>query len=386
MHFGGYFMMAAESPSTPAAFEGPDRGFACPQEPLDLHFMNAASRRQATRTVGFFLKRFRRTLLAGSGGLEAALLHFVNDPGDVPLVCNAGIGLLRSALLMPPDSQRALAAAASFALYLAEHGRDQRWRLTLSRPESFLFSNYQLPAGTRMVFDGDGESANILIGHDGVSRRVRASVFRGEWRADGAEALPRLRTADDSVLLLAQLPEGIEVLDGVVIYRADDETVERYSAAYDFLAKFAPAYLSWVQRVIRAIVPVQSVLGHTYSQSFEFLPGVVALSEKARAIELAVCLVREAAHQYCRMVNQSASLPEGSDPEMEKLVSDYHAFANIYLVYRECRSRGFEDPEFCLVREQFLRPRLVQLQEHLQQEDGLGPIARVLVQPLSARL
>jgi hypothetical protein len=71
---------------------------------------------------------------------------------------------------------------------------------------------------------------------------------------------------------------------------------------------------------------------------------------------------------------------------MEKLVSDYHAFANIYLFYRECRSHGFEDPEFCLIREQFLRPRLVQLQEHLQQTDMLTPITRALVQPLSARL
>src|SRR5262245_34105284 len=201
---------------------------------------------------------------------------------------------------MPPDSERALVAAASFALYLAEHGRDQRWTLTLAQQESFLFSRFQLPAGARMVFDSDGESANILIAHDGVSRRVRASVFRGEWRADGAEALPRLQAADDSVLLIAQLPEAIDVVDDVVIYRADNETIERYTAAFDFLAKFSPVYLPWVQRVIRAIVPVQSVLGHTCSQSFEFLPGVIALSEKARALELAVCLVREAAHQYCQ--------------------------------------------------------------------------------------
>ena len=379
-------MMAAESPHRPGAFEGPDRGFACPQEPLDLQFLNAAARRRATRTVGFFLKRFRRTLLAGSGGLEAALLQFINDPGEVPLVSNGAIGLLRRALLMPPDSERALVAAASLALYLAEHGRDQRWTLTLTRPESFQFSHFQLPAGARMVFDSDGESANILIAHDSVSRRVRASVFRGEWRADGAEALPRLRTAEDSVLLIAQLPEGIDLVDDVVIYRADDETIERYSAAFDFLAKFAPVYLPWIQRVIRAIVPVQSVLGHTYSQSFEFLPGVIALSEKARAIELAVSLVREAAHQYCQILNQSAVPQEQSDSEMEKLVCDYHAFANIYLFYRECRMRGFEDPDFCLVREQFLRPRLVQLQEHLQQVDGLSPIARSLVQLLSARL
>jgi HEXXH motif-containing protein len=220
------------------------------------------------------------------------------------------MGLLRRALLMPPDSQRALAAAASLALYLAEHGRQQHWRLTLTRPESFLFSRFQLPAGARLVFDADGESANMLVGHKSFSRRVRASLFRGEWRADGAEALPCLRTGNDSVVLRAQLPDGIDVQDGVVIYRPDDETIERYSAAYDFLTKYAPEYLPWVEHVVRAIVPVQSVLGHTYSQSFEFLPGVVALSEKARAIELAVCLVREAAHQYCRMMSQSAPLPE----------------------------------------------------------------------------
>src|SRR5262245_36505032 len=333
-------MMAAESPRS-SAFEGPDRGFACPQETLDLQLLNTAARRRATRTVGLFLKRFRRTLLAGSGCLEAALLQFVNDPGDVPLVSNAGIGLLRRALLTPPDSQQALMAAATFALYLAEHGRDQRWRLTLAQPESLLFSHYQLPAGARVLFDADGESANIVIGHESVSRSVRASLFRGEWRADGAEALPCLRRGSDSVLLLAQLPEGVDLMDGIVAYRPDDETVERYTAAYDFLAQFAPVYLPWVQRVIRAIVPVQSALGHTCSQSFEFLPGVVALSEKARAIELAVCLVREAAHQYCRMANQSAQSPEQSDPEMEKLVCDYHAFANIYLFYKECRTRGF---------------------------------------------
>src|SRR5262245_54762183 len=244
-------MMAAESPRS-SAFEGPDRGFACPQETLDLQLLNTAARRRATRTVGLFLKRFRRTLLAGSGGLEAALLQFVNDPGDVPLVSNAGIGLLRRALLTPPDSQQALVAAASFALYLAEHGRDQRWRLTLARPESFLFSRYQLPAGARVLFDSDGESANILLGHEHVSRSVRASLFRGEWRADGAEALPCLRHGNDSVLLMPQLPEGIDLLDGIVAYRADHETVERYSAAYDLLTQFSPAYLSWVQHVIRA--------------------------------------------------------------------------------------------------------------------------------------
>jgi HEXXH motif-containing protein len=286
---------------------------------------------------------------------------------------------------MPPDSQRALAAAASLALYLAQHGRQQHWRLTLARPESLLFSHYQLPAGTRVVFDADGESANMLVSHKNFSRRVRASRFRGEWRADGAEALLCLQTGEDAVLLLSQLPGAIDLRDGVVIFRPDDETGERYGAAFDFLSRFAPVYLPWVQRVVSAIVPVQSVPGHTYSQSFEFLPGVVALSEKALAIELAVCLVRETAHQYCEMVRQSAPVPE-ADPEMEKLVSDYHACANIYLFYRECRSHGFDDPEFCLVREQFLKARLVQLQEHLQQAEALSPVAHALLRPLSARL
>jgi hypothetical protein len=47
-------------------------------------------------------------------------------------------------------------------------------------------------------------------------------------------------------------------------------------------------------------------------------------------------------------MSQSAPLPEQLDPEMEKLVSDYDAFANVYLFCRECRSHGFADPELCL--------------------------------------
>jgi hypothetical protein len=60
-------MMAAESSRSAASFEGLDRGFACPQEPLDVEFLNVVARRRAARTVEFFLKRFRRTLLAGFG-------------------------------------------------------------------------------------------------------------------------------------------------------------------------------------------------------------------------------------------------------------------------------------------------------------------------------
>jgi len=64
----------------------------------------------------------------------------------------------------------------------------------------------------------------------------------------------------------------------------------------------------------------------------------------------------------------------------------YHAFANVLLFYRECRSHGVGDPEFCELQEREYQRCLEALQRPLHTTRALTPLGRALFEPLAARL
>jgi HEXXH motif-containing protein len=64
----------------------------------------------------------------------------------------------------------------------------------------------------------------------------------------------------------------------------------------------------------------------------------------------------------------------------------YHAFANVVLYYRACRSRGMEMLANLCEREQQVRQVVAQLEQPLRQTTALTSLGRALWEPLVAQV
>ena len=134
------------------------------------------------------------------------------------------------------------------------------------------------------------------------------------------------------------------------------------------------------------------------SSSFELHPGVVALSHASPAIALADALVHEASHQHFYILGQLGPVHDGSDIQLyyspargadrpiDKILLAYHAFGNVLLFSRHCRSRGVGDLEMCESQERSYEACLTTLQRPLETTRALTPLGRALFEPLAARL
>ncbi|HSO34995.1 MAG TPA: HEXXH motif-containing putative peptide modification protein [Labilithrix sp.] len=378
-------------------FELQQRGFACAEESLDRGYLDAIVRRRSARIAGLFLKCFRRRLVASACGLEAILEHLGDEPFD--MVWSSALGQLRHALLVEPrDDQRALIAATNMALHLAEKGRALDFEIAFESAQVFRFGNHLLPATRRLTFSAGGGVARL----DGSDFTCTFSRAGSSWGCvPRARELAVLDTPGTAVLLLPGLPAGDSLPEGLAPSLADPAAIgAAYEAAYDVLAEGAPAYLAWVHRAVHSLLPVAARPGTTTSSSFELHPGVVALSHESPAIAMADALVHEASHQHFYILGQLGPVDDGSDRTLyfsparradrpiDKILLAYHAFANVLLFYRQCRSNGVSggDAELCERQERDYEACLATLQRPLETTRALTPLGRALFEPLAARL
>jgi HEXXH motif-containing protein len=363
--------------------EREQRGFACPQEPLDGAYLREITRKRSARLTELFLKCFAHTLRERSDGLLHAVETFRDDPGEFPDSWPTAVGQMRAALLERPlDAERALVAALSLALARAQLGMPVRFDAVLGVARAFRFASYAWPGASEIRFESDGTMARVRL--DAEARRFERAG--AHWVGEGRE-LPCVRGV---VLVDTELP------DGLIGSSAPD--ADSYRAAFELIERFAGSYLPWVQRVTHAIVPVKSRPGATVSSSFEMLPGVLALSHDGPALCIADLFVHEASHQHYYLATQTGPVHDGSDQELyyspgprthrpvDKILLAYHAFANLLLFYRACRDAGVGDGVLCSRMERSYEEGVAVLEAPLEKTRALTPLGRALFEPLAERL
>ena len=364
------------------------RGMACAEEPLDEDWLDALQDRRCARLGELFTRVYGRRLAARSAGLDDVIPR---SGESFRTAWSAPLGQVRDALLTTPlDEHRAAVAAASVALDLAARGQSLHFRVTLDRPELLRFGLHSIVASNDVAFESDGARARLgdvafTRTSDGWSSSLEPDVC--------------IRTTRTPVVLLGALPGPASLPPGLVAAREPHADLRaRYEAAYSVLADHAQPYLTWVDRTVRALVPVETRASSTTSSSFELAPSVVALSHTSPAITMADALVHEASHQHFYALTQLGPVDDGSDTSLyfspargedrpiDKILLAYHAFANVLLFYRCCREHGVADLGLCVALERSYEDVVATLQRPLEVSRALTPLGRALFEPLAERL
>lgn len=386
------------------------RGLACPAEALSQGALDALVDARAARLASLFLKCARRPLAERSAGLAAVLEDLRDRPGGLEGAWSSALGRLRLAMLARPlDPHEALCAAAGVALHRAERGRPLTFEVTLERTAPFRFGRYELGLASRIALSSDGASVELSLTDDATSRPRLVTLRRegesGAWLSRSIPGAPVVRFGDRSVPLYSSLPHG-EPLPERLVPSSPAEAAragELFEAAFGLVARRAPTYRAWVERAVRALIPVTSAPGTTASSSFELVPGVVALSHASPTLAVADALVHEASHQHFFLLSQCGPVDDGSDDGLYwspaprayrpigKILLAYHAFANIQLFLRECIDNGIGDSAgeeraaCCALLAAYEAP-VAELARPLDTTGALTPLGRALYEPLAARV
>jgi HEXXH motif-containing protein len=301
--------------------------------------------------------------------------------------------------LQAHDATNVLPLAIRMALHLGSRGLAGSWRGVLPRPLPLRWGPWSLPPGGRIAVESDGGAAKIRVSDDSEDRAVVLLHGEDGWRAEGAEILPRFGRHGAVVL-----PRHLLVLHGFdeLVAAAADSIEPRLIATLDrsieIIADHAPAYLSWVERVVHETFLIKPRVRHIQSGSIAKYFGLVHVSAASDPTAIAELFVHEASHQYFHLLcllgpcddgsdtNQYYSPAVRTDRSLARIAVAYHAFANILLFYDACLASGIDDGGYCRRGREALAPQVDQLAAPLRGNRALTSIGRALCEPLLERL
>lgn len=293
--------------------------------------------------------------------------------------------------------------ATRVGLRLTETGTEGAWEAEVPVMTAQV-GGLMLEAIERVQVDGSPKRRTVTVRRsDGTAVTCRRQGA-GQWEAPGAPRLAVVGVRRSIHLLAAsQLPSadgGPQGFDGVQpVASIDDSMVQTFQRAFEILREGAPDYLSWVERVLRAILvcerPESSWI---VSGSASMLPGVVHVSYPAEAMDIADALVHECAHQHFYLLEHVGPFDDGSDERLywsppvrrdrplSKILMAYHAFANVRLFYEAVRASGVDEEGYVKRHEQRLTDTVAQLDAPLRANRTLTDLGRTLYYPLATRV
>jgi HEXXH motif-containing protein len=377
------------------------RGFSCPHGGLDRSFLELLIVEHTRQTIAVFLCRHGDELRSRGGGLDTSLDSWLRQETSFDIVWDPAFGGARAALLNNADDP--CARAAALALRLHECGHSGRWRTEFNSVQHLRFGRSMLPSARRMEVSATPDFVAIATAND-VPRETCYRRNPVGWQADGAHTeLPAIGSGHGTgwTVFPPQLVASWE-FEGIragMDDRAPRPLLRGLDAAVGALADSGD-YLPWVRTVVRHLVPWFPEPGEipSGSSSTSCAPGVIGIGNHDHFLGLADTLVHEASHQYYYILSRLGPVDDGSDQELyenpflkirrpiDKILLAYHAFANVLLLCRSLRTRGFADNPYVLNREEYLLRGLATLDAALQATVALSPLGRALWEPLREQI
>jgi len=295
-------------------------------------------------------------------------------------------------------------ALAEIALRAAE--RTTPGSCTFASPAAPVrFANTVLPCAERVTFESSGTSVRFELASGGRAERFRFDLGAQRWvLAAGDErrvvTLPVVPFGTRRVTLADRAKAlSVNATTTVPLSTVGAEKLgARCGDALTLVSRYAPAFTSWIERVLRVIVPRSTGDGTLFSGSASDAPGIVELSFDTRLVSIAEALVHESTHQYLHVATRVARVDDGSDPTLyyspvkrtgrpvRAILVAYHAFANVVLFYKLCRAGGIDDEGYCARNEAETRAQLAVLEQALRATRALTDVGEALWRPLARRL
>lgn len=373
-------------------------GFSCPAEKLNERFVDLLTTEYAREYVSRFIGKFEGHLSRNGSGATSVLTRWAEGEADFRTVWDPAFGGIRKAVLFD-QQEDAARRAASLILRLHQGGCPGDWELTLGTPVRLNWGRWLLPPADRIAVSCRADSAVVRLRHGAAAAEAKFWRSSDRWCADGAEPLPVIGGdgGDRLVLMTRQAlePSNSEEIGHLVMETGLDSAVTSIQAALSVLAEYAPEYLTWVDRVLRYVIPLRGVNSMIRSGSSYDQPGLVQMTVEAKPVAIAEMLVHESSHQYYQILCRLGAVDDGSDSRLyyspvkqtgrpiSYILLAYHAFSNVLLFYRKCHDA---DTGYCQENEAAVRSQLLQLEPALRDTPSLTPIGRALWEPLSSRI
>jgi hypothetical protein len=380
------------------------RGFSCPHSAFDDDLLAAVSSEYAKGVVERFIRRHGAELVESGAGLTALFnswlaRHLGFDQTWEPVFSTLGEILANRSRVTVRE------AAARLALLIQEQGTPGEWRVQLTEPANLRWHRWQLD---REIIEIGASSDGLVAKVETVSASGHAKTYaatgRGnDWQVSGATPYPQVQFKRRSSIMLRgdgiRSPEFSFLEQDVADTASDEQLAGRFAEAAALLRRYAPEYLLWVDRVMRYIIPLKGGPDRIVSGSTRGQSGVSHISADAGPAEIAEMLVHESAHHYYYLITRLQPVHDGSDavlyysPIKQRgrpiyfIHLAYHAFANVLLLGRKCRRRGYNDPgAYFACNEHTLVPQLAKLEEALRTTKSLTPVGNALWEPLSQQV
>lgn len=349
--------------------------------------------------TGDFLRKYRSHLDSSSIGLLDFLENWLLDITDFDSVWATPFAALHNT---EEQKSRAVGLAVGVGLHLASLGRTGTWNAKLPEPAVLRWGRFVLPAAVEVSVNSTSDSEDIsLVALDGRTLNVGFTQSGdAEVHPPSLKELVSVRGQRAPWLLSSStvppnspIPSDVSGSVAPVLLPND---VTAFGDALDLLQR-VPVYSEWVERVVREIAVLNVPTGHMRSGSASGWPGLVYMSV-SEPVVLAENLVHEASHQYFHLLERVGPVDDGSDMTMyyspvvgrtrplSAILVAFHAFANVMIFFRQCKSGDMRTRGYIAARQAELVPKLRALREPLRENAALSATGRALAEPLFEEL
>jgi hypothetical protein len=308
---------------------------------------------------------------------------------------------------MVKKNNKALApqVAVEYLTHACAHGVAGEWEAKLERPSVFLWGNRLIPSCDYIKVHSNGDSAHIRTELDGRAAEFKISRSNGDgdvWISEEADELPHIVTGPNTAVVFlpkrAINPDSYDAFGFPLLHDITSEEFQPLLTMFDLMKVNLPAHHRWFSRILRRVVLVQTgPQKYLRSGSEEGLCGMVYISDSRDILSLGEMLVHEATHNYFYLITRLGppviyteemyySPFVNSMRSLERILLGYHAFANVYLYYKECM-RVFPDKhDVCIERMKMTLEDVKSVESHIRESDKLTDIGRGLAEPLIQEL
>ncbi len=374
---------------------GAYQGFSGSHQEFDEAFFHFLVRQYSASVIELAIDRFGESL-AGDSSSVLELLSSLDADSPYEIFWSPGVASVFQSLRRG-DERAARRGIAQFLLYAGSKGLIGDWSIELEEPAVFWWDAFVLPEARALHVRHRGQSVRLST----ASCAEAGDGFLFEWdRAQGgwstASDLKRLAVAKDGdlrVVLLSQ--DALPALTcGVgLVPETSEEHARPIEKSLRLLKEHSPRYHQWVSRVLRNLIIVQAPEHHLQSGNFDGTLGMFYISHCDEPLLVAEMLVHECSHQYYHALVQLEEVADPSDTRtyyspfvqkqrpLERILVAYHAFANVYLFYRDFLDSGYCAPEECVGLKELIED-LGSVEKVMVETDKLTTVGRALADPL----
>jgi len=282
---------------------------------------------------------------------------------------------------------------AQFALHVGSVQPVGPWEAKFPQP-------YRFRVGSTVL------EAIEAITHDGTDEYRYRTAGSNRWHSANS---PSIKTAEmhcvtnpfgtSLVLRRDTLPTGLGIeVDPKFTRNAAAVCASIWRDALELLKDCAPSYAEWVQRGVRAVIPVDNPPEVLLSGSDDRRPSVITASANTTIDGMAEILVHEATHQYMYAATKASPLDDGTDTSLyyspvkganrpiSKILIAFHAVGNVLLLATRLTDLGHDHGHYWRKNLDRLVPQATVLDDALAKNKSLTHVGNCLYLPLRRAL